>query len=121
MKIYISADGEGVTGVVTPGEMYPGKPGYEFACRMITLDVNAAIKGAFQGGASEVLLNDAHWNMDNTEFMSTVEANIASLLPGAVRKSPRVVAVSAENPVEAWKALFASQTLGVSASDDIYG
>jgi D-amino peptidase len=277
MKVYISADGEGVTGVVTPGEMYPGKPGYEFACRMMTLDVNAAIEGAFQGGATEVLVNDSHWSMNNidielmdpradlirgggkhlgmveavsnfdaavfigyharagatdgvgnetifgrevievrmngkpvgegelnaavcgfygvpvvavsgddmfcaefretfpdvetavvkyainrfaarcippqrsqrliidavsrgthnyqaykpfilegpveleTEFMSTAEANIASLIPGAVRKSPRVVAVIADNPVVAWKALLASQILGASASDDIYG
>ena len=262
MKIYISADGEGVTGVVTPGEMYPGKVGYDFACRMMTLDVNAAIEGAFEGGASEVVVNDSHWNMNNillelmdpradlirgggkhlamvesiqdfdaaifvgyharagatdgvgnetifgrevievrmngkpvgegelnaavagyfgvpivavtgddkfcyefretfpdveiavvkyalnrfaarcippersrtlivdavargvsehkehkpfdakgrveleTEFMSTAEANIASLIPGSIRKSPRVVAVTAENPPEAWKALL---------------
>lgn len=277
MKVYISADGEGVTGVVTPGEMYPGKTGYDFARRMMTLDVNAAIEGAFQGGAEEVLVNDSHWHMDNidlelmdpradlirgggkhlamveaiagfdagvfigyharagategvgnetifgrevievrvngqpvgeaelnaavagyfgvpivavsgddafcaeflrtfpdaetavvkyainrfsarclppqrsreriiqavsagvqkykrikpyvvqgevvieTEFMSTAEANIAMLAPGAIRKSPRCVAFKAANPLDAWKALFASQILGSTASDDIYG
>jgi D-amino peptidase len=277
MKVYISADGEGVTGVVTPGEMYPGKVGYEYARRMMTLDVNAAIEGAFEGGASEVVVNDSHWSMVNidlermdpradlirgggkhlamvesidgfdaavfvgyharagatdgvgnetifgrevievrvngtpvgegelnaavagfygvpvvavtgddmfcqefrqtfpdvktavvkfainrfaarcippersrkiiveavaqgvrnhqhyqpykvegpieieTEFMSTAEANLASLVPGAIRKTPRVVAFKADNPVNAWKALFASQIIGATASDDIYG
>jgi D-amino peptidase len=56
-----------------------------------------------------------------TEFMSTAEANIASLIPGAIRKTPRVVAFNADDPVNAWKALFASQILGSTASDDIYG
>jgi len=56
-----------------------------------------------------------------TAFMSTAEANLAALVPGAVRKSPRVVAFLADNPVDAWKALFASQIIGATASDDIYG
>ncbi len=64
-KIYISVDGEGASGVVTPGEMYPGRPGYEFGRKMMTLDANAAIAGAFDGGATEVVVNDSHWHMDN--------------------------------------------------------
>ncbi len=68
MKVYISADGEGITGVVTPREMYPGKPGYEFARKMMVLDVNAAIAGAFEGGATEVIVNDAHWSQDNMDI-----------------------------------------------------
>jgi len=68
MIVYISADGEGITGVVTPGEMYPGKPGYEFARRMMALDVNAAIAGAFEGGATHVIVNDAHWNQNNIDI-----------------------------------------------------
>ena len=68
MKVYISADGEGITGVVTPREMYPGKPGYEFARRMMVLDVNAAIAGACDAGATEVIVNDAHWSQDNIDL-----------------------------------------------------
>jgi D-amino peptidase len=68
MKIYISVDGEGASGVVTAGEMYPGKPGYEFGRKMMTLDVNAAVQGAFEGGATEVVVNDSHWHMNNIDM-----------------------------------------------------
>ncbi|MDR3578097.1 MAG: M55 family metallopeptidase [Anaerolineaceae bacterium] len=68
MKIYISVDGEGASGVVTAGEMYPGKPGYEFGRKMMTLDVNAAVEGAFEGGATEVVVNDSHWHMNNIDM-----------------------------------------------------
>jgi D-amino peptidase len=31
----------------------------------MSADVDAAIAGAFQGGATEVLVNDSHWTMTN--------------------------------------------------------
>ena len=65
MKIYISVDGEGASGVATADEMKPGNP---FCCRMMTLDVNAAVKGAFEGGATEVIVNDSHWGDNNIEI-----------------------------------------------------
>lgn len=65
MKIYISADGEGVSGVVHSEEMHPEGHRYEEFRRLMTMDVNAAIRGAFAAGATEVLVNDAHWTMLN--------------------------------------------------------
>ncbi len=65
MRIYISADGEGITGLVNSQEMYPGEPEYAFGRRMMTADVNAAVEGAFRGGATDVVVNDAHWTMRN--------------------------------------------------------
>lgn len=65
MKIYISADIEGVAGVVSPQQCTPGNTEYERARRLMTEEVNAAIAGAFAGGASEVLVNDAHGPMTN--------------------------------------------------------
>jgi D-amino peptidase len=65
MRILISADAEGVTGVTSTDEMLYGKPHYEFMRRMMTADVNAAIEGAFAGGATEVVVNDSHWTMTN--------------------------------------------------------
>ena len=274
MKIYISVDGEGVSGVATPAEM---KAGNAFCCKMMTLDVNAAVRGAFEGGATEVLINDSHWQDNNidmelldprvdilrggnkhlgmvhgiegfdgaffigyharaggsegvgnesnygreiievrmnqkpvgeaevnaaiagfygvpvimvsgddcfceeirqtipdvetavvkvainrfsarclalekahaaiqkaaakavreiaahkpyvvkgpieidTEFMSTAEANIASVMPGSVRKGLRVVSFTGKDPAEAYKGFLSIQIIGVSASDEIYG
>jgi D-amino peptidase len=65
MKIYISVDIEGVAGVVTPNEGQPGNPEYEQARRLMTLEANAAIAGAFEGGAREILVNDSHGPMVN--------------------------------------------------------
>ncbi|MGO4572376.1 M55 family metallopeptidase [Microvirga sp. 2TAF3] len=65
MKIYISADIEGVAGVVSPQQGTMGNGEYERARRLMTQEVNAAIDGAFAGGASEVLVNDSHGDMRN--------------------------------------------------------
>jgi D-amino peptidase len=65
MKIFISADIEGVAGVVIPQHGAPGNPEYERARRLMTHEVNAAIAGAFDGGATEVLVNDSHGPMVN--------------------------------------------------------
>ena len=65
MKIYISVDIEGVAAVVTPKEGEPGNPEYEQARRLMTSEANAAIAGAFDAGADEVLVNDSHGPMVN--------------------------------------------------------
>ncbi|UNO43731.1 M55 family metallopeptidase [Streptomyces sp. MST-110588] len=65
MKILISADMEGATGVTWPADVLPGTPQWERCRHMFTSDVNAAITGFFDGGADEVLVNEAHWSMRN--------------------------------------------------------
>jgi D-amino peptidase len=65
VKIFISADIEGVAGVVTPLQGQPGNGEYERARRLMTEEVSAAIEGAFEGGADAVLVNDSHGPMTN--------------------------------------------------------
>ncbi|WP_329125295.1 M55 family metallopeptidase [Streptomyces sp. NBC_01465] len=65
MKILISADMEGATGVTWPADVLPGTPQWERCRSMFTSDVNAAALGFFDGGADEVLVNEAHWSMRN--------------------------------------------------------
>jgi D-amino peptidase len=65
VKLFISADIEGVAGVVTPMQGQAGNSEYERARRLMTEEVNAAIDGAFAGGATEVLVNDSHGPMTN--------------------------------------------------------
>ncbi|MGW2618644.1 M55 family metallopeptidase [Streptomyces sp. NPDC001500] len=65
MKILISADMEGATGVTWPADVLPGTPQWERCRSMFTSDVNAAAQGFFDGGADEVLVNEAHWTMRN--------------------------------------------------------
>ncbi|MGW8065485.1 M55 family metallopeptidase [Streptomyces ziwulingensis] len=65
MKILISADMEGATGVTWPADVLPGTPQWERCRSMFTSDVNAAVLGFLDGGADEVLVNEAHWTMRN--------------------------------------------------------
>ncbi|MFF8960961.1 M55 family metallopeptidase [Streptomyces sp. NPDC014894] len=65
MKILISADMEGATGVTWPADVLPGHPQWERCRSMFTSDVNAAALGFFDGGADDVLINEAHWSMRN--------------------------------------------------------
>ena len=65
MRIYISADMEGVTGVTHPQDVIPGRSQYERFRRLLTADVNAAIEGAAQAGATGFLVNEAHDGMRN--------------------------------------------------------
>ncbi|GGP58576.1 M55 family metallopeptidase [Streptomyces melanogenes] len=65
MKILISADMEGATGVTWPADVLPGTPQWERCRGLFTSDVNAAALGFFDGGADDVLINEAHWSMRN--------------------------------------------------------
>jgi len=60
MKILIAADMEGVTGVVCWEHVATNHPEYARFRKLMTEDVNAAIRGAFDAGADEVLVSDGH-------------------------------------------------------------
>ncbi|NLJ77980.1 MAG: amino acid amidase [Tissierellia bacterium] len=60
MKIYISADIEGVTGVTHWDETIESKPDYKEFAHQMTLEVKAACEGAIAAGADEIWVNDAH-------------------------------------------------------------
>ena len=65
MKVYISVDMEGVAGISHPKPTARGDSGYPDAVGLMVGEANAAIEGAFQGGATEVLVNDSHAGMYN--------------------------------------------------------
>ncbi len=65
MKVFISVDMEGISGVVAWPQVEPGKHDYERMRKLMTQETNAAIEGAFEAGATEVLVNDSHDGMRN--------------------------------------------------------
>jgi D-amino peptidase len=65
MRVLVSADMEGTTGVTGWKDVEPGEPAFERFRKLLTKDVNAAIEGAFAGGATEVVVNEAHDGMRN--------------------------------------------------------
>ena len=76
MKVYISSDMEGSTGITSPEQVMPGSPEYEFGRRMQQHDTLAAARAALRCGADTVLVNDAHeWmiNLDPSVFPDGVQ------------------------------------------------
>lgn len=65
MKILISTDIEGVAGVFHAEQVRAGNGEYERARAWMTGEANAAIQGAFAGGAEEILVNDSHGGFRN--------------------------------------------------------
>jgi D-amino peptidase len=65
LRIYISADMEGVVGAVTGEQLGPGGFEYERFRQFMTDEVNAAIDAARAAGATEFLVSDSHGNGQN--------------------------------------------------------
>ncbi|MFF8725708.1 M55 family metallopeptidase [Streptomyces sp. NPDC015171] len=78
MRIYISVDMEGITGLVDAEDVQPGGRDYERGRAMTAEDVNAAVRGALRAGATAILVNDAHGPMRN-------------ILPEALHPAARLV------------------------------
>jgi len=65
LKVYISADMEGVVGVVTGDQLGPDGFEYQRFRELMTNEVIAAIEAAREAGATEILVSDSHGNGEN--------------------------------------------------------
>ncbi len=65
LRVYISADMEGVAGVVTGEQLGPSGFEYQRFREFMTEEVLAVIQGAQQAGATEILVSDSHGNGQN--------------------------------------------------------
>lgn len=65
MKVYVSVDMEGISGIVHGDMMMPTEREYDRGRRLMTADTNAAIEGLVQAGADYVLVADGHGPMRN--------------------------------------------------------
>src|SRR5437762_14200074 len=81
MRVYISVDMEGIAGVVHEDQTDPVDPRcaaeYSRFRKLMTAEANAAIEGAVEAGANQVLVNDSHWFMRN---LLAEELNQAAVL-----------------------------------------
>jgi D-amino peptidase len=64
-KVYISADMEGISGIVGDDQVSAGAAEYGRSRKLMAEDVNAAVRGAIAGGATEVVVNDSHGGQRN--------------------------------------------------------
>jgi len=89
MKVLISTDIEGVAGVFHHEQVRAGNPEYERARLLMTHEANAAIAGAFDAGATEVLVNDSHGGFRN------MPAELLDARAQAVMGKPRYLSMMA--------------------------
>ena len=65
MKLFLSTDFEGTSGIVAWEQIIEGSAEYEQGRRLLTDEVNAVINGAIEAGATEFIVNDSHHHMRN--------------------------------------------------------
>ena len=65
MKLYLSVDMEGITGLVDHTNVLREKENYERSRKIMTDEANAVIYAGFREKCSEVVVNDSHSNMNN--------------------------------------------------------
>ena len=72
MRVLIMADMEGVSGIVVWEQVNGGAAMYEEGRRLYTEEINAAVRGAKAGGATEIVVVDCHGAGDGWTFNSLV-------------------------------------------------
>lgn len=65
MKVFISADMEGISGIARSEMTYNEDRDYGRARELMTGDVNAAIQGCLDAGAAEIVVHDSHGGAAN--------------------------------------------------------
>ncbi|ODU56643.1 MAG: aminopeptidase [Clostridium sp. SCN 57-10] len=68
MKVFISADIEGIATTTTHEDCRPGIASYPYHCAQMTAEVAAACEGAIKAGATEIVIKDAHGPADNIDI-----------------------------------------------------
>lgn len=61
-RVFISADMEGIAGVVNASQLGAGELEYDAFRKLMTAEVNAAIDGALDAGATKITVADSHGN-----------------------------------------------------------
>ena len=72
MRVLIISDMEGVAGISRWEQVSAGASGYEEGRRLYTGEINATVRGAFAGGASEVVVMDCHGAGGDWSFNSLI-------------------------------------------------
>ncbi|KXH84077.1 M55 family metallopeptidase [Sporosarcina sp. HYO08] len=84
MKIFISADIEGVSGIVHGEHTARDGREHDYARKLMTEEVNACVLGALDAGAKEIIVNDSHGTMRNI-FHEDLHPK-AALISGSPKK-----------------------------------
>jgi D-amino peptidase len=72
MRVFIISDMEGVAGITRWEQVSAKASGYEEGRRLYTEEINAAVRGAYAGGATEVVVMDCHGAGQGWSFNSLI-------------------------------------------------
>lgn len=72
MKVMIWVDAEGVSGITSWEQVLSGRSRYEEGRRLITQEVNAAVRGAKLAGAKEIVIVDCHGSGGENSFRNLI-------------------------------------------------
>lgn len=97
LKVFISVDMEGISGVVTSEECSRSGSDYSYFRKVMTQDANAAVKGAVAAGATEIWVRDSHGSARN-------------ILPGMLDQQARLL--------RDWSGGYKSMMEGIDESFD---
>jgi D-amino peptidase len=65
VEVYVVVDMEGISGIVNQQQVSLGEPDFQEGRRLLAGDVNAAVAGAFEAGATRVVVSDFHDSQRN--------------------------------------------------------
>ncbi|WP_077032874.1 M55 family metallopeptidase [Pelomonas sp. KK5] len=84
MKVYLSADIEGIACISAPSECDMNSPDYPPMRAQMTAEVAAACEAAFDAGTREIVVKDAHWTGRNIDprGLHTPEGKSLQLIRG---------------------------------------
>lgn len=85
MKVLISVDMEGIAGVVRREDVMMEGEEYQRARRWMTAEANAAIAGARDAGATQIVVADSHGYMHNLLIEELIEDEILEIVRGSPR------------------------------------
>ena len=84
MRIYVSVDMEGLAGVAHPHQVSVrpdvDRVDYDRSRALMAGEANAAIEAAIEAGATEVVVNDSHWQMRNLRAEDLVRQRRGSII-----------------------------------------
>lgn len=100
MKVFISVDMEGVTGVVNVDDARRTGKDYDYFRQTMTREANAAIEGALAAGATEIVVRDSHGSALN-------------LLPEMLNRNSKLLRDWSEGPMSMMEGIDASYDAAV--------
>ncbi len=76
MRVHIISDMEGISGIVNPHQTNAGKEMFDEGRQLYTEEINAAVRGAKAGGATEIVVMDCHGAGDGYSWNSLIAEDL---------------------------------------------